>query len=182
MAPGIEPELPSPTSRRRPSTSRCSPILRLSKISPADRGLAVSLIMHDWGGARPRWSTASSMAYAGQIVEDGTLDETSTIRSIRTPGACWCLTSRFDQPRTGTVDRDLRATAGSLLSIPDLKLLASQRCPHVFGRSALSLRHQPARRRTSGSMLAILGREEDSAVTALLEVTDPVSRLGWRLG
>ena len=104
-------------------------ILRLIDQLNRDRDLAVILITHDLGVVAEVADRVVVM-YAGQIVEDATLDEIFyDPQHPYTWGLLGSLT-RLDQPRTGRLPQ-IAGQPPSLLAPPSGCRFAP-RCPHVF--------------------------------------------------
>jgi peptide/nickel transport system ATP-binding protein/oligopeptide transport system ATP-binding protein len=104
-------------------------ILRLIDELNRDRDLAVILITHDLGVVAEVADRVVVM-YAGQIVEDGTLDEIFyDPQHPYTWGLLGSLT-RLDQPNTGRLPQ-IPGAPPSLLDPPSGCRFAP-RCPHVF--------------------------------------------------
>ena len=104
-------------------------ILRLIDELNRERDLAVILITHDLGVVAEVADRVVVM-YAGQIVENGTLDEIFyDPQHPYTWGLLGSLT-RLDQPRTGRL-RQITGQPPSLLDAPPGCRFAP-RCPHVF--------------------------------------------------
>jgi oligopeptide/dipeptide ABC transporter ATP-binding protein len=106
-------------------------ILRLLDQLNRDHDLAVILITHDLGVVAEVADRVVVM-YAGQIVEDGTLDEIFyDPRHPYTWGLLGSLT-RLDQPHTGRLPQ-ISGAPPSLLDPPPGCRFAP-RCPHVFDK------------------------------------------------
>jgi peptide/nickel transport system ATP-binding protein len=106
-------------------------ILRLIDELNRDRGLAVILITHDLGVVAEIADRVVVM-YAGQIVEDATLDEIFyDPQHPYTWGLLGSLT-RLDQPRRGRLSQ-IKGQPPSLLHPPSGCRFAP-RCPHVFDK------------------------------------------------
>jgi oligopeptide/dipeptide ABC transporter ATP-binding protein len=106
-------------------------ILQLISELNRDRGLAVILITHDLGVVAEVADRVLVM-YAGQIVEDATLDE--TFYAPQHPYTWGLLGSlaRLDQPRPARL-KQIAGQPPSLLAPPPGCRFAP-RCPHVFER------------------------------------------------
>ncbi len=134
MALALEPELliaDEPTTALDVTVQ--AQILRLVEKLNADRGLAVVLITHDLGVVAEVADRVVVM-YAGQIVEDGTLDEIFyDPQHPYTWGLLGSMT-RLDQPRTARLTQ-ISGQPPSLLD-PPTGCRFAPRCPHVFEKCA----------------------------------------------
>ncbi|WP_396922266.1 ABC transporter ATP-binding protein [Mycolicibacterium sp.] len=134
MALALEPELliaDEPTTALDVTVQ--AQILRLVEKLNADRGLAVVLITHDLGVVAEVADRVVVM-YAGQIVEDGTLDEIFyDPQHPYTWGLLGSMT-RLDQPRTARLTQ-ISGQPPSLLD-PPAGCRFAPRCPHVFEKCA----------------------------------------------
>ncbi|GAB5897441.1 ABC transporter ATP-binding protein [Mycolicibacterium mageritense] len=134
MALALEPELliaDEPTTALDVTVQ--AQILRLVEKLNADRGLAVVLITHDLGVVAEVADRVVVM-YAGQIVEDGTLNEIFyDPQHPYTWGLLGSMT-RLDQPRTARLTQ-ISGQPPSLLD-PPTGCRFAPRCPHVFEKCA----------------------------------------------
>lgn len=132
MALALEPELliaDEPTTALDVTVQ--AQILRLIEQLNADRGLAVVLITHDLGVVAEVADRVAVM-YAGQIVENGTLDEIFyDPQHPYTWGLLGSMT-RLDQPRTARLTQ-ISGQPPSLLDPPQGCRFAP-RCPHAFDK------------------------------------------------
>jgi oligopeptide/dipeptide ABC transporter ATP-binding protein len=106
-------------------------ILRLIDQLNRDRDLAVILITHDLGVVAEIADRVVVM-YAGQIVEDATLDEIFYDPQHPYPWGLLGSLTRLDQPRSGRLSQ-INGQPPSLLNPPSGCRFAP-RCPHVFDK------------------------------------------------
>ncbi|GAS89348.1 oligopeptide/dipeptide ABC transporter ATPase [Mycolicibacterium brisbanense] len=148
MALALEPELliaDEPTTALDVTVQ--AQILRLIEQLNADRGLAVVLITHDLGVVAEVADRVAVM-YAGQIVENGTLDEIFyDPQHPYTWGLLGSMT-RLDQPRTARLTQ-ISGQPPSLLDPPQGCRFAP-RCPHAFDKC---VEPPPLEARNSGTHL-----------------------------
>ena len=158
-------------------------ILQLIDRLNQERDLAVILITHDLGVVAEVADRVLVM-YAGQVVEDATLDE--IFYAPKHPYTWGLLGSlaRLDQPRTARLEQ-IPGAPPSLLSPPSGCRFAP-RCSHVFDECAeLPPLEAAHRRRTSRPVLARPAEarcERMAKGEPLLEVTDLVKHFPIKSG